>query len=118
MMAQRILVMYAGRIVEAGATEQILTEPQHPYTQDLLASAPSIDGDRVLRLPSVDGQVPAVGELPTGCPYHTRCAYSDQRCATEFPPRLEIGGCEVLCWHPASSRHFDTNPKEASPDVE
>jgi len=69
----RVLVMYAGTIVESGTVEQIFTAPKHPYTQGLLASLPQINVERNQRLPSIPGQPPDLAHLPPGCPFYDRC---------------------------------------------
>ena len=70
----RVLVMYAGQIVESGTAAQLFKEPKHPYTQGLLASLPHIGGHRSRRLPSIPGQPPDLANLPTGCPFFARCS--------------------------------------------
>lgn len=70
----RVLVMYAGQIVESATVEQIFREPKHPYTQALLESLPQINADRAKRLPSIPGQPPDLAHLPPGCPFFDRCA--------------------------------------------
>lgn len=69
----RVLVMYAGRIVESGTVEQVFHAPKHPYTQGLLASLPQINADRTRRLYSIPGQPPDLSQLPKGCPFYARC---------------------------------------------
>lgn len=69
----RVLVMYAGRVVECGTVEQIFRDPKHPYTQGLLESLPQIDSDRSRRLPSIPGQPPDLAHLAPGCPFFDRC---------------------------------------------
>ncbi len=69
----RVLVMYAGRVVESGTVEQIFHRPRHPYTQGLLASLPQIQADRSRRLTSIPGQPPDLANLPPGCPFYPRC---------------------------------------------
>ena len=69
----RVLVMYAGLIVESGTTEQIFRAPKHPYTQGLLASLPQIQAERATRLVSIPGQPPDLAHLPLGCPFYERC---------------------------------------------
>ncbi len=70
----RVLVMYAGQIVESGTAAQLFKEPKHPYTQGLLASLPHIGGQRSRRLPSIPGQPPDLANLPPGCPFFARCS--------------------------------------------
>ena len=83
--ADRVAVMYAGRIVEQGATADILRNPQHPYTQGLIASRP-VPGERRRRLYSIPGQVPDLAALPVGCAFAERCANATVRCRQGVPP--------------------------------
>ena len=89
--ADRVAVMYAGRIVEEGTIADIFLRPSHPYTIGLLASLPSIDG-RQRRLYSIPGQPPRLEELPSGCPFQPRCAVGSDRveCAAAPPPVIAI----------------------------
>ena len=84
-MAEHMVVMYAGRIVEQGATAAILRNPQHPYTQGLIASRP-VPGERRRRLYSIPGQVPDLAALPAGCAFAERCAKATARCRQSIPP--------------------------------
>lgn len=98
-LCQRLVVMYAGRIVEEGPVEQIFDHPQHPYTWALLRAAPRLDLPRGQRLVSVAGRPPDLGHLPSGCTFHPRCAFAEARCATEEPP-VETVAVEqrARCW--------------------
>jgi peptide/nickel transport system ATP-binding protein/oligopeptide transport system ATP-binding protein len=88
--ADRVAVMYAGRIVEQGPVRAILRDPQHPYTRGLLASVPgSVRGDR---LRAIEGTVPPLGALPPGCAFHPRCPDRFDRCMTAPPPDFALGG--------------------------
>jgi peptide/nickel transport system ATP-binding protein len=87
-MADEVLVMYLGRVVERGPVRTVLGKPRHPYSMGLLASLPSLTpvGQR---LPSIPGAVPALGDIPAGCPFHPRCAHAEPgRCNTGGPPPL------------------------------
>ena len=83
----RMLVMYAGRIVECGTVEQVFDRPSHPYTRGLLASLPRLDGDRSRRLPRIAGHPPSLVHLPAGCAFHPRCPFArtPDPCASEEP---------------------------------
>jgi peptide/nickel transport system ATP-binding protein len=83
----RMLVMYAGRVVESGTVAQVFNEPSHPYTLGLLASLPRLDGDRSRRLSRIPGQPPSLIHVPTGCAFHPRCSFArmPDPCATEEP---------------------------------
>jgi oligopeptide/dipeptide ABC transporter ATP-binding protein len=98
--ADRVVVMYAGRVVETAAPAMIFTRPAHPYTQGLLGSIPLITGPRPDRLPAIDGSVPDPGQLPSGCAFHPRCPRADARCAVEDPPVVAFGDSTTACWHP------------------
>jgi oligopeptide/dipeptide ABC transporter ATP-binding protein len=87
--ADRVAVMYAGRIVENGPVREIFREPQHPYTRGLLASIPG--GRPGERLRAIDGSVPTLGELPSGCAFNPRCPDRFEPCAAAPPPDYRVG---------------------------
>jgi peptide/nickel transport system ATP-binding protein len=89
-LADRVLVMYAGRVVERGSARALFETAQHPYTWGLLGSIPPLSGPRPRRLPSIAGTPPALDALPAGCAFAPRCAVTDARCATR--PVLPAGG--------------------------
>ncbi|SFP98677.1 ABC transporter ATP-binding protein [Tranquillimonas alkanivorans] len=97
-LADDICVMYAGRIVESGTSEQVITAPRHPYTKGLIESVPSLH-EPGRKLPQIPGSTPQLLNLPTGCPFRPRCPRATDICATE-PPRLDTDGRHVLCHHP------------------
>ncbi|HEY6568325.1 MAG TPA: ABC transporter ATP-binding protein [Actinomycetota bacterium] len=85
--SDRVAVMYAGRIVEAGPAAQVFTDPRHPYTQALAGSFPTIGDESDLQTPvGLDGDPPDPRELPTGCTFHPRCAQAQARCKETDPP--------------------------------
>lgn len=88
-MADRVAVMYAGRIVESATVEKLFAEPQHPYTQGLLGCLPHLEMDKV-KLKVIDGQVPDLVNLPPGCAFQTRCRFREERCCQEFPSLREV----------------------------
>src|SRR6056297_1782964 len=88
-MADKVAVMYGGRIVEAGTTEAVFTDPQHPYTIGLMSSMPSL-GERTERLVTVPGVVPQPAEMPTGCRFITRCPFAANICEA-VPPLTAVG---------------------------
>ena len=94
----QIAVLYAGCIVERGPVREVFNHPSHPYTQALLASVPSIE-ERVEWLASIEGQPPALHDLPTGCRFAPRCAYAEERCHVAYPPAFAVGaGHTADCW--------------------
>ena len=107
--ADRVAVMYAGRIVEEAPAEALFANPRHPYTQGLMGSIPEVvapeDLDPDARLPEIAGMVPALWDLPPGCAFAPRCKYRDAKCDTARPP-LETteDGRRVACWHPLGVR--------------
>ena len=84
--ADRVNVMYAGRIVETGTTQDIFTRPGHPYTIGLMASVPRLDLPRSVRLVPIEGQPPDLARLDRACSYRPRCRFAIARCAESFPP--------------------------------
>jgi oligopeptide/dipeptide ABC transporter ATP-binding protein len=96
---QRVLVMYAGRIMEDLTIEQLSTQPLHPYTKALLATVPDLDQPRQEPLATIQGQPPDMSALPAGCAFHPRCPAATERCAAERPPLiLRPDGQRVACW--------------------
>jgi oligopeptide/dipeptide ABC transporter ATP-binding protein len=89
--AQRVNVMYAGRIVEAGSAEAIYHDPRHPYTMALLKSVPRLDQPRRARLDPVDGQPPDLTKLDGGCAFRPRCRFAIDACARSIPPLAAVG---------------------------
>ena len=87
--ADRIYVMYAGRIVESGTTEQILTHPEHPYTKGLLASVPRLDSDKEESLIPIKGAPPSLSNLPSYCSFLPRCPYATEMCKKSGVPELQ-----------------------------
>jgi peptide/nickel transport system ATP-binding protein len=98
--ADRVLVMYAGRVVESAPVEALFAAPRHPYTWLLLRSLPRLDGVPKTRLPVIEGTVPGVGGWPAGCRFAARCPLATGRCREIEPELAPIGeGRAVACWH-------------------
>jgi oligopeptide/dipeptide ABC transporter ATP-binding protein len=98
--AERVIVMYAGRIVETGSAVQIYENPRHPYTIGLLGSVPRMDRHRGKRLVPIEGQPPDLARLDEGCAYRPRCRWVQPACAESFPPLAEVGdGQRSACFH-------------------
>ena len=88
--ADRVAVMYAGNLVELGAKADIFRAPAHPYTQGLLRAIPTLATDRALPLSTIEGTVPPIAQLPSGCPFEPRCQHRIAACAVELPPLVEV----------------------------
>lgn len=99
--ADRVAVMYTGRIVEESSVEQLFAQPKHPYTEGLLRSVPKLTRSDVIkkeRLETIEGTVPSPTELPPGCHFAPRCPYRMPRCTTEDIPLYQLeGGAQVRC---------------------
>jgi oligopeptide/dipeptide ABC transporter ATP-binding protein len=98
--ADRVNVMYAGRIVERGTARELYANPRHPYTLGLLKSVPRLDVPRRQRLDPIDGQPPDLTRLPPGCAFGPRCAFRVERCVAEIPPLhpIDAPGHVTACW--------------------
>ena len=88
--ADRVAVMYAGNLVELGTKADIFRAPAHPYTQGLLRAIPNLATDRALPLATIEGTVPPIAQLPSGCLFEPRCSYRVAACAVELPPLVEV----------------------------
>ena len=97
--ADRVMVMYGGQVVEHGPVKQLFANPQHPYTRALLKTVPSLTGAREARLQVIEGQPPIMMEDPRSCPFAPRCAHAFLRCDEENPIRRAVDGKELLKGH-------------------
>jgi peptide/nickel transport system ATP-binding protein len=119
----RVLVMYAGQIVEEAPVERLFASPKHPYTQGLLGSVPRL-GDPPGRISAIPGTVPNATAWPTGCRFHDRCPSAWERCTTEAPTIGSTGEsanarCHLLSTirpNPQNPRTEDTNPEDTNPE--
>ncbi len=93
----RVAVMYAGRIVEIGPVHDVIHSPAHPYTVGLMGSIPAMDEDRE-RLLQIDGAMPRLNAIPSGCAFNPRCPKVFARCRNERPDLLEAGATRAACW--------------------
>ncbi len=97
-LANKIAVMYLGRIVEFGPAEEIFSHPRHPYTKALFDAIPSLTTQGMDGLKTLEGQIPSPINPPSGCAFHQRCAYACERCSCETPQPEELGsGHTVSC---------------------
>jgi oligopeptide transport system ATP-binding protein len=99
-LADRILVMYAGRIVENASAAELLLRPRHPYTAELLKCVPSLSGPRLARMPTLAGQPPQPGEALQACPFAPRCSRAADRCRVERPALAGSSMSQVACHFP------------------
>lgn len=98
-MADRVVVVYAGQVVEQSNVKEMFEEPKHPYTEALMKSIPRLETDRNQRLQTIKGNVPSLKELPSGCRFHPRCPFATEKCKNEEPPFFEVGNGRISkCW--------------------
>ena len=105
--ADRVMVMYAGEVVESGSLDQIFYDPQHPYTWGLLGSLTRVDQPRLARLAQIAGQPPSLINPPSGCHFRNRCPHQFGRC-TDHPSleaRIDDSGHEDRCWLPPEQKN-------------
>jgi peptide/nickel transport system ATP-binding protein len=95
--ADRVAVMYAGRIVEIGPVGAVIRQPAHPYTDGLMGSIPSLE-HRVNRLRQIDGAMPRLDAIPPGCRFHPRCPRVFDRCSQQQPELMAAGATQAACW--------------------
>ena len=95
--ADRVAVMYAGRVVEIGPVRNVVKSPHHPYSIGLMSSIPPLD-HRVERLAQINGAMPRLNAIPPGCPFNPRCPKVFDRCITERPDLLDAGSTRAACW--------------------
>ena len=93
--ADRVMVMYGGQVVEQAPVRELFANPQHPYTRALLKTIPKISGEREARLKVIEGQPPMLSAAPSACPFRERCEYRHDRCNAENPLRRAVDGREV-----------------------
>lgn len=98
-MCERVMVMYAGRIVESGPTVDVFAHPKHPYTWSLLRSIPRLDAERHEPLKPIEGLPPDLMALPPGCAFHPRCSFKVERCSRDIPALNRVGETQLAaCW--------------------
>ncbi|MBR3192971.1 ABC transporter ATP-binding protein [Bosea sp. (in: a-proteobacteria)] len=94
--ADRVAVMYAGRVAEIGPVREVIKHPLHPYTQGLMGAIPSITGDAE-RLVQIPGSMPRLSSIPRGCAFNPRCSKVFDRCRIDRPELIDVGGHQVAC---------------------
>jgi oligopeptide transport system ATP-binding protein len=97
--ADRVAVMYLGRVVEEGATHELLGSPQHPYTVALISAIPVPDPDSGRRRIELEGEPPSPADIPSGCRFHPRCPIARDRCRVDDPPLVRLGGGQKVACH-------------------
>ena len=100
--ADRVAVMYAGRLAEIGATSQIVGAPRHPYTDGLMASTPAASAGQA-RLRHIPGAMPRLTALPDGCAFHPRCPRATDRCRRDPRPEVGTADARAACWFPVEA---------------
>ncbi|MBN9410256.1 MAG: ABC transporter ATP-binding protein [Burkholderiales bacterium] len=105
----RVAVMYAGRVAEIGPVREVIHQPAHPYTVGLMASIPDIDADRDT-LAQIDGAMPRLNAIPTGCAFNPRCGRAFLRCTEERPELIDAGATRAACWLHDTPVHVEVPP--------
>jgi peptide/nickel transport system ATP-binding protein len=109
-MSNRIVIMYAGKVMEIAKTTEIFNHAYHPYTKGLLESVPKMSGVRGTLLNSIKGNIPNLNEMPVGCRFAPRCPIATEKCHKDEPILEHIGNRQVACWH---VEKFVSNTKES-----
>ncbi|MCF8484882.1 MAG: ABC transporter ATP-binding protein [Rhodobacteraceae bacterium] len=110
--ADRVMVMYGGQVVEQAPVKELFANPRHPYTRALLKTIPSLTGERESRLQVIEGQPPILSGAPTACPFRARCAHAFDRCSAENPLRRAVDGKPVGRGHDVAC-HWDPEAAHA-----
>ncbi|UWR12379.1 ABC transporter ATP-binding protein [Sulfitobacter mediterraneus] len=111
-MTERTLVMYAGKIIEAGRTREIINDPQHPYTQGLINALPQ-QTKPGMRLKQIPGNMPSLTAIPAGCPFSPRCEYVRDHCRTTRPEPVQYAHVEVAC-HEVNRLHRENSEEQSA----
>jgi oligopeptide/dipeptide ABC transporter ATP-binding protein len=105
----RVVVMYAGRVMESASVDDLFAHPSHPYTLGLLRCVPRLTATRTRTFHAIPGQPPRVTSLAEGCPFSPRCERATDQCRNETPPLADLeAGHALACWHPATDREAAT----------
>ncbi|MCA0970779.1 ABC transporter ATP-binding protein [Halobacillus litoralis] len=110
-LSHRIIIMYAGKVMEIAKTEDLFDQPHHPYTKGLLESIPKMSGARGELLPTIEGTIPGLNQMPEGCRFAPRCPLATKKCHEEEPPLERKCSRQVACWH---VEEFLASQREAS----
>jgi oligopeptide/dipeptide ABC transporter ATP-binding protein len=114
-MCDRVVVMYAGRVVEEGPTSDVFATPKHPYTWSLLRSLPRLDKGNRVPLKAIDGSPPDLANLPGGCKFHPRCQFRIDRCLTDEPQLESVSGSQqARCWVTQAGEDLPASPAASS----
>lgn len=108
-MADKIAVMYLGKVVEYGSADDVFNRPVHPYTKALFAAIPDIEKEGVDSLETIEGSVPSAINPPSGCRFHTRCPFAFETCEREEPESIELGGGHRAACHLVSREEKEKN---------
>jgi peptide/nickel transport system ATP-binding protein len=92
-----VAVLYAGRVAEIGPVHEVINHPKHPYTAGLMAAIPDIEKDREF-LHQIDGAMPRLNAIPTGCAFNPRCDKAVAKCYTDRPNLVHTGTTQAACW--------------------
>lgn len=104
-MADRVIVMYAGQVIEEADVFELFDNPKHPYTVGLLQSIPHMDVNKQEKLFSIKGTVPSLTEMPKGCRFSSRCEWRTEKCKTTAPDLVENAMHSVRCWYPIENKN-------------
>jgi dipeptide transport system ATP-binding protein len=96
-LCDELMVMYLGKPMEMGPTDEIIARPRHPYSKALIGSIPLPDPSRHLDIPPLTGEIPSPINPPSGCFFHPRCQEAEKRCSREPPPSQKIDGVTIWC---------------------
>jgi peptide/nickel transport system ATP-binding protein len=105
-LADRVATMYAGKVVELGGVRDTFYDPKHPYTLGLINAVPPVAGD-LYEISSIPGAPPSLLNLPSGCSFHPRCAYAQEKCASDSPPLYDVGSGHTSACHYWSEVHLE-----------
>lgn len=109
-----VIVMYAGRVAEQGSVDDVFNHPQHPYTHGLLSSIPRLSSPRKTKLPTIEGMVPSLNDMPAGCRFNNRCPYADELCIQTYPTLDDQPGDHKTACHHWKNITFEKTRTSAS----